>query len=44
MRNLLGAVRGVVVVQSSYKGGFVSDYERGNGLLFAPQIGCYVKM
>ena len=32
MRNLLGAGRGVVVVQSSYKGGFESDYERGNGL------------
>ena len=44
MRNHLVAGRGVVVVQSSYKGGFVSDYERGNGLLFAPQIGCYVKM
>ena len=44
MRNLLVAGRGVVVVQSSYKGGFESDYERGNGLLFALQIGCYVKM
>lgn len=35
MRNLLGAVRGVVVVPSGNKGGFVFGYEQGNGLLFA---------
>ena len=37
MRNLLGAVRGVLVVPSSQKGGFLIGYERGNGMLLARQ-------
>jgi lipid-binding SYLF domain-containing protein len=35
MRNLLGAVRGVLIVPSSHKGGFLVGYERGNGMMFA---------
>ncbi len=35
LRNLLGAVRGVLIVPSSEKGGFLVGYERGNGMLFA---------
>ena len=29
MRSLLGAVRGVLIVPSSHKGGFQVGYERG---------------
>jgi lipid-binding SYLF domain-containing protein len=35
MRNLVGGVRGLLIVPSSHKGGFVVGYEQGNGLLFA---------
>ncbi len=35
MRNLLGAVRGLMIVPSSHKGGFLVGYEQGNGMLFA---------
>ena len=35
VRNLLGAVRGVLIVPSSHKGGFLIGYERGNGMLLA---------
>ena len=35
LRNLLGAVRGVLIVPSSHKGGFLVGYERGNGMLLA---------
>ncbi len=34
-RNLLGAVRGVFIVPSSHKGGFLFGYEQGNGMLLA---------
>jgi lipid-binding SYLF domain-containing protein len=35
MRNLLGAVRGLMIVPSSHKGGFLVGYEQGNGMLLA---------
>jgi lipid-binding SYLF domain-containing protein len=35
LRNLLGAARGVLIVPSSHKGGFLIGYERGNGMLLA---------
>lgn len=35
MRNLLGAVRGVLIVPSSHKGRFLVGYERGTGMLLA---------
>ena len=35
MRNLLGAVRAVLIVPSSHKGGFLVGYERGKGMLLA---------
>ncbi len=35
VRNLLGAVRGVLIVPSSHKGGFLVGYERGTGILLA---------